>query len=64
MRRTRLRTAFLIVVGAALGGIGYLVSHNVVAHRAHPLEELGRDFLPRSRSASRIFVGSRWSAAG
>src|SRR5713101_3332301 len=47
MRRTRLRTALLIVVGAALGGIGYLVSRNVVAHRAHPLEELGRDFLPQ-----------------
>jgi len=47
MRRTRLRTALLIVVSAALGGIGYLVSRNVVAHRAHPLEELGRDFLPQ-----------------
>src|SRR5881394_12447 len=46
MRRKRVRTALLIVVSAALGGIGYLVSRNVVAHRAHPLEELGRDFLP------------------
>src|SRR5438046_10741275 len=46
MRRKRVRTALLIVVGAALGGIGYLVSRNVVAHRANPLEELGRDFLP------------------
>ena len=42
-----MRTALLIVVSAALGGIGYLVSRNVVAHRAHPLEELGRDFLPQ-----------------
>ncbi len=47
MRRKRVRTALLIVVSAALGGIGYLVSRNVVAHRAHPLEELGRDFLPQ-----------------
>src|SRR3989475_6993244 len=47
MRRKRVRTALLIVVGAALGGIGYLVSRNVVAHRANPLEELGRDFLPQ-----------------
>src|SRR5256712_4964227 len=47
MRRTRLRAALLIVVGAALGGIGYLVSRNVLAHRANPLAELGRDFLPQ-----------------
>src|SRR5881296_3936400 len=47
MRRKRVRTALLIVVSAALGGIGYLVSRNVVAHRANPLEELGRDLLPQ-----------------
>src|SRR5947207_5043121 len=47
MRRKRVRTALLIVVSAALGGIGYLVSRNVVAHRAHPLEDLGKDFLPQ-----------------
>src|SRR2546422_1259421 len=47
MRRKRVRAALLIVVGAALGGVGYLVSRNVVAHRGHALEELGRDFLPQ-----------------
>jgi LPS export ABC transporter protein LptC len=47
MRRTRLRAALLIVVGAALGGIGYLVSRSVLAHRTSALEELGRDFLPQ-----------------
>jgi LPS export ABC transporter protein LptC len=47
MRRKRLRAALLIVVGAALGGIGYLVSRNVVAHRGNPLAELGSDFLPQ-----------------
>jgi len=47
MRRTRLRAALLIVVGAALGGIGYLVSRNVIARRVRSVEELGRDFLPQ-----------------
>lgn len=47
MRRTRLRTALLLVVAAALGGIGYLVSHSVSARRADPLRALGRDFLPQ-----------------
>ena len=47
MRRKGVRATLLIVVGAALGGIGYLVSRNVVAHRVNPLEELGRDFLPQ-----------------
>jgi LPS export ABC transporter protein LptC len=47
MRRTRLRAALLIVVGAALGGIGYLVSRSVLAHHTSALEELGRDFLPQ-----------------
>jgi LPS export ABC transporter protein LptC len=46
MRRTRLRAALLIVVAAALGGIGFLVSRNVTARRARTLEDLGRDFLP------------------
>jgi LPS export ABC transporter protein LptC len=47
MRRTRLRAALLIVVGAALGGIGYLVSRNVAARRARTLGELGMEFLPQ-----------------
>ena len=47
MRRTRLRAALLIVVGAALGGIGYLVSRNVIARRVRSVESLGRDFLPQ-----------------
>src|SRR6059058_4388471 len=47
MRRKGVRATLLIVVGAALGVVGYLVSRNVVAHRVNPLEELGRDFLPR-----------------
>jgi LPS export ABC transporter protein LptC len=46
MRRTRLRAALLIVVAAALGGIGFLVSRNVTARKARTLEDLGRDFLP------------------
>ena len=46
MRRTRLRAALLIVVGAALGGIGYLVSRDVRARHGHGLDELGADFLP------------------
>jgi LPS export ABC transporter protein LptC len=47
MRRTRLRAALLIVVGAALAGIGYLVSRDVSARRPHTLQELGADFLPQ-----------------
>ncbi len=47
MRRTRLRAALLVVVGAALAGIGYLVSRNVVARRARTLADLGKDFLPQ-----------------
>jgi LPS export ABC transporter protein LptC len=47
MQRTRLRAALLVVVGAALGAIGYLVTRDVRARRGHTLvEELGRDFLP------------------
>jgi LPS export ABC transporter protein LptC len=47
MRKTRLRAALLIVVGAALAGIGYLVSRNVLARQVRTVEELGRDFLPQ-----------------
>ena len=47
MRRTRLRAALLIVVGAALAGIGYLVSQSVLARRVRTVAELGRDFLPQ-----------------
>jgi LPS export ABC transporter protein LptC len=46
MRRTRLRAALLIVVGAALGAIGYLVTRDVRARRVETLQELGTDFLP------------------
>ena len=47
MRRKRLRAALLLVVAAALGGIGYLVSRNVAARRTDPWRELGADFLPQ-----------------
>lgn len=47
MRRTRLRAALLIVVGAALAGIGYLVTHNVSLRHARTLDDLGADFLPQ-----------------
>jgi len=47
MRRKRLRAALLLVVAAALGGIGYLVSRTVAARRGDPLRELGADFLPQ-----------------
>ena len=45
MRRRRLRTALLMVVVAALGGIGFLVSRSV--RRVEPLLELGADILPQ-----------------
>jgi LPS export ABC transporter protein LptC len=44
MRRTRLRTALLVVVAAAVGGIGILVAHSVHQRRA-PLA--ADDFLPQ-----------------
>jgi LPS export ABC transporter protein LptC len=47
MRRKRLRAALLLVVTAALGGIGYLVSRTVAARRVDVLRELGADFLPQ-----------------
>ena len=46
MRRTRLRAALLVVVAAALTGIGYLVRRNVSARHAHTILDLGSDFLP------------------
>lgn len=45
MQRTRLRAALLLVVAAALGGIGYLVSRSIRARRPASLRELS-DFLP------------------
>jgi LPS export ABC transporter protein LptC len=47
MRKTRLRAALLLVVAAALGGIGYLVSRDVIARRGRGLEALGKEFLPQ-----------------
>src|SRR4029077_1971205 len=46
MRRTRLRAALVVVVSAALAGIAYLVSRNVMARRVGGLQDLARDFLP------------------
>ena len=47
MRRPRLRAALLLVVAAALAGIGLLVSRNVTARRPRTIADLGADFLPR-----------------
>jgi LPS export ABC transporter protein LptC len=47
MRKTRLRAALLLVVAAALGGIGYLVSRDVIARRGRGIEALGKEFLPQ-----------------
>jgi LPS export ABC transporter protein LptC len=44
MHRTRLRTALLVVVAAAVGGIGVLVARSV-RHRRPPT--LAEDFLPQ-----------------
>lgn len=46
MRRTRLRTALLVVVAVAVVGIGYLVSRSVTTRRGRGMLELGADFLP------------------
>ena len=46
MRRTRLRTTLLLVVLAAVGGIGVLVSRSIRARRTNGRSELGQDFLP------------------
>jgi len=55
MRRIRLRTALLVVVAAALGGIAYLVSRSVAARRGGPLQALGKDFLPQVAQRIRDF---------
>src|SRR5213078_3141989 len=47
MRRTRLRTTLLLVVLAAVGGIGVLVSRSIKARRTNGRSELGQDFLPQ-----------------
>ena len=46
MQRTRLRAALLVVVAAALVGIGYQVSRSIRMLQPHTLSELGADFLP------------------
>jgi len=46
MQRTRLRAALLVVVAAALVGIGYQVSRSIRTLQPHTLSELGSDFLP------------------
>jgi LPS export ABC transporter protein LptC len=46
MQRNRLRTALLVVVAAALTGIGYEVSRSIHTLQPHTLSELGSDFLP------------------
>jgi len=48
MRRTRLRITLLLVVLAAVGDIGILVSRSIKAHRTNPRSELGQDFLPQA----------------
>lgn len=47
MRRSRLRAALLVVVAAALAGIGWQVSRSVSSRRTHTLADLG-DFLPQA----------------
>jgi len=54
MGRTRLRAALLVVVVAALAGIGYQVSHNV-ARKARTWRDLGADFLPEVAQHIRNF---------
>src|SRR5437773_12361272 len=55
MRRTRLRAGLLVVVAAALAGIGYEVSRTVGAHRARTLADVGSDFLPTVAQHIRSF---------
>src|SRR5207253_10996684 len=55
MRRTRLRAGLLVVVAAALVGIGYEVSRTVGARRARTLADLGSDFLPTVAQHIRSF---------
>lgn len=47
MRRSRLRAALLIVVAAALAGIGLATWRNVATRRTRTLADLGADFLPQ-----------------
>jgi LPS export ABC transporter protein LptC len=46
MRRSRLRAALLIVVAAALAGIGVAAWQNVHSRRPRTTADLGADFLP------------------
>lgn len=48
MRRSRLRAALLVVVAAALVGIGVLVSRSLTVRRPRSLVELGADLLPQA----------------
>lgn len=47
MRRKRVRAALLIVVAAAMAGIGLLVQRNVTARRASTRASLGENILPQ-----------------
>jgi len=55
MPRTRLRAAMLVVVAAALAGIGWEVSRTVGSRRARTLADLGSDFLPTVAQHIRSF---------
>ncbi len=55
MRRTRLRAALLLVVAAALVGIGYEVSRSIRARKGHTRLDLGADFLPEVAQHIRNF---------
>jgi len=55
MPRTRLRAALLVVVAAALAGIGWQVSRTVGSRRARTLADLGSDFLPTVAQHIRSF---------
>jgi len=55
MRRTRLRAALLVVVAAALAGIGYQVSRTIIVRRTRTWLDLGADFLPQAAQHIRNF---------
>jgi LPS export ABC transporter protein LptC len=55
MRRTRLRAALLVVVAAALVGIGYEVSRSIRARKGHTRLDLGADFIPEVAQHIRNF---------
>ena len=55
MPRTRLRAALLVVVAAALAGIGWEVSRTVGSRHARTLADLGSDFLPTVAQHIRSF---------